>query len=85
MDSSIGGKTELIQKGKNLIGTFHQPKLVSYWNTIFKSLPRREMICGFAEILKHAFISDKKFFNWINKNTKKIIENRNDLAIKLWY
>jgi len=44
-------------------------------------LPKREMICGFAEILKHALICDKKFFKWIEKNTKKIIEDRDSNII----
>ena len=82
VDASIGGKTGInSSKGKNLIGTFYQPKLVISELSFLKSLPKREMICGFAEILKHAFISDKKFFNWIEKNTKKIIEQRNNLII----
>jgi len=82
-DASIGGKTGInSKKGKNLIGTFHQPKLVISEIEFLKSLPKREMICGFAEILKHAFISDKKFFSWIEKNTKKIIENRDSTVIK---
>ncbi len=83
VDSSIGGKTGInSKKGKNLIGTFHQPRLVISETEFLKSLPRREIICGFAEILKHFFISDKKFFNWIKKNTKKLIEDRNSSIIK---
>ena len=63
VDASIGGKTGINSKqGKNLIGTFYQPKLVISETEFLKSLPRREMVCGFAEILKHAFICDKKFF-----------------------
>ncbi len=63
VDASIGGKTGINSKrGKNLIGTFHQPKLVISETEFLKSLPKREMVCGFAEILKHAFIYDKKFF-----------------------
>ena len=77
VDSSIGGKTGVnSKKGKNLIGTFYQPKLVISELEFLKSLPRREIICGFAEIQKHSFISDKKFFKWIEKNTKKIINNK---------
>ena len=73
VDASIGGKTGInSKKGKNLIGTFHQPKLVISEIEFLKSLPRREIICGFAEILKHALICDKKFFSWIEKNTKKL-------------
>ncbi len=82
VDASIGGKTGINSKqGKNLIGTFYQPKLVISETEFLKSLPRREMVCGFAEILKHAFISDKKFFKWIERNTRKIIEKRNESVI----
>ena len=83
VDASIGGKTGInSKKGKNLIGTFYQPKLVISEIEFLKSLTKREMICGFAEILKHAFICDKKFFSWIQKNTKKIIEDRDSAIIK---
>ena len=82
VDASIGGKTGInSKKGKNLIGTFHQPKLVISETEFLKSLPKREIICGFAEILKHALISDKKFYNWLEKNTKKIIQDRDENAI----
>ena len=55
-------------------------------DTLFlDSLPKKEMICGYAEILKHSIIKDKKFFNWLKKNTKSILQkNSNELiyAIK---
>ena len=83
VDASIGGKTGInSKKGKNLIGTFYQPKLVVSEIEFLKSLPKREMVCGFAEILKHSFICDKKFFSWIERNTKKIIESRDSTIIK---
>jgi len=74
VDSAIGGKTGVNSPfGKNLIGSFYQPKLVLNDTSILKSLPKREMICGYAEILKHSIIKDKKFFNWLKENTKKIL------------
>ena len=77
VDASIGGKTAVNSRlGKNLIGTFYQPDFVLIDISLLKSLPRREMICGYAEILKHALILDKKFFFWLNKNATKII-NKN--------
>ena len=83
VDASIGGKTGInSKKGKNLIGTFYQPKIVISEIEFLKSLPKREMICGFAEILKHAFISDKNFFKWIEKNVNDIIEKRNSSIIR---
>ena len=55
---------------KILIGSFYQPKLVISDTSFINSLPKKEMICGYAEILKHSIIKDKKFFNWLEKNTK---------------
>ena len=78
VDSSIGGKTGVNSShGKNLIGSFYQPKLVLIDTTFLKTLPKKEMICGYAEILKHSIIKDKKFFQWLEKNTKAILEKRN--------
>ena len=72
-DSAIGGKTGVNSaQGKNLIGSFYQPKLVINDTAFLSSLPKKEMICGYAEILKHSIVKDKNFFNWLNKNTKYI-------------
>jgi len=74
VDSAIGGKTGVNSiQGKNLIGSFYQPKLVISDTSFLNSLPEKEMICGYAEILKHSIIKDRKFFNWLKKNTKKIL------------
>ena len=74
VDSSIGGKTGINSKyGKNLIGTFYQPSLVISDINFLKSLPKREIICGYGEILKHAIIIDKKFFNVLNINGSKVL------------
>ena len=68
VDSAIGGKTGVNSKyGKNLIGSFYQPKLVLSDIAFISSLPKREMICGYAEILKHSIIKDKNFFKWLKK------------------
>ncbi len=77
VDASIGGKTGVNSRlGKNLIGSFYQPKLVISDTSILNSLPKKEFICGYAEILKHSIIKDKKFFNWLKKNTKNIFSKR---------
>ena len=77
VDSAIGGKTGINSKyGKNLIGAFYQPKLVISDISFVKSLPKKEMICGYAEILKHSLIKDKKFFNWLEKNTNSILNKK---------
>jgi len=74
VDSSIGGKTGINTKyGKNLIGTFYQPSLVISDIAFLKTLPKRELICGYGEILKHALIADKKFFTFLDKNGSKIL------------
>ena len=74
VDSSIGGKTGVNTKyGKNLIGSFYQPHLVVSDIQFLKTLPKREIICGYGEILKHSLIADKKIFNYLNKNSEKIL------------
>jgi 3-dehydroquinate synthase len=78
VDSSIGGKTGVNSKlGKNLIGTFYQPKLVISDIEILKSLPKRELVCGYAEILKHSLILKNNFFNWLQKYSKQMLTERN--------
>jgi 3-dehydroquinate synthase len=77
VDSSIGGKTGVNSKyGKNLIGSFYQPKLVVTDVELLKSLPKREIVCGYAEILKHSLIADSQFFKWLEINSDKILEKR---------
>ena len=74
VDSSVGGKTGVNNRyGKNLIGSFNQPDLVLSEINFLKSLPKRELICGYAEILKHAIIADKKKFLFLEKNKNKIL------------
>jgi 3-dehydroquinate synthase len=74
VDSSVGGKTAINSKyGKNLIGTFNQPKAVIISTNTLKSLEKRHVLAGYAEILKYSLIKDKKFFDWLKKNGKKII------------
>ncbi|MDA8891031.1 3-dehydroquinate synthase [Candidatus Pelagibacter sp.] len=83
VDSSIGGKTGINNKhGKNLIGTFYQPSLVISDIIFLKSLPKREIICGYGEILKHAIISDKKFFSFLDKNGSQIFNLKSPLIEK---
>ena len=74
IDSSIGGKTGINTKeGKNLIGSFYQPKVVISDTDFLKSLSRREIICGYGEILKHSLILNKTFYKYLNKNAKSIL------------
>ena len=83
VDSSIGGKTGINSKyGKNLIGSFYQPNLVISDIIFLKSLPKREIICGYGEILKHAIIADKKFFTFLNINGSQILNLKSPLIEK---
>ena len=75
VDSSIGGKTGINNKyGKNLVGSFYQPDLVVSDINILNSLPKREIICGYAEILKSSIIDSYKSFVYIDKNLEKILK-----------
>ena len=77
VDSAIGGKTGVnTTHGKNLIGSFYQPKLVLSDTSFIDTLPKKEMICGYAEILKHSIIKDKKFFNWLKNKTKSVLAKK---------
>ena len=74
VDSSIGGKTGVNTFiGKNMVGTFCQPDLVISDSIFLKSLPKREIICGYSEILKHSLIDNKSFFYYLKKNYINII------------
>ena len=82
-DASIGGKTSINSiQGKNLIGTFYQPDFVLTDIYMLNSLPRREIICGYGEILKHSLILNRKFFLWLSKYAKKIINNKDKNILK---
>ena len=82
VDAAVGGKTGVNSVfGKNLIGSFYQPKLVISDTAFINTLPKKEMVCGFAEILKHSIIKDKNFFKWLEKNSKLILsKNSNALT-----
>ena len=84
VDSSVGGKTAINSKsGKNLIGSFYQPKLVVCDLNFLKTLPIRQIKSGYAEIVKYGFIFDKKFFEFLEKNYKKIFEFDQKILIKI--
>ena len=74
VDSSIGGKNGINTiYGKNLIGTFYQPKKVLIDISVLNSLPIREIKAGYAEIVKHALIKDYSFFYWLDENAIKLL------------
>tara|TARA_Y100000590_G_C15660050_1_gene992241 strand:+ start:433 stop:1539 length:1107 start_codon:yes stop_codon:yes gene_type:complete len=75
VDSSIGGKTGINNiHGKNLIGSFLQPDLVISDVSMLDSLPKRDLTCGYGEILKHSIISDIKIFKYLKKNYSNILK-----------
>ena len=74
VDSSIGGKTGINNSfGKNLIGSFYQPDLVISDVNILKSLNFREIICGYAEIIKSSLVDNIKSFKYLDNNFNDII------------
>jgi 3-dehydroquinate synthase len=66
VDSSVGGKTAINHpRGKNMIGAFHQPRLVLADMDALASLPPRQLRAGLAEVIKHGFIRDADFVGWL--------------------
>ncbi len=72
-DSSIGGKTGVDFEGsKNMVGAFYQPCFVYINVNTLRTLPKRELISGLAEVIKHGLIQDSDFYEYINYNINKI-------------
>ena len=81
VDSSVGGKTGInTKKGKNLVGAFHQPRLVLADISVLDSLPRRQVLAGYAEVIKYGCIDDADFFAWLEANGDKVIDG--DIAAR---
>jgi 3-dehydroquinate synthase len=73
VDSSVGGKTGInTHAGKNLIGAFYQPRLVLADASVLGSLPRRELLAGYAEIVKYGLIRDADFFAWLEAAGRQV-------------
>ncbi|MFA5286930.1 MAG: 3-dehydroquinate synthase [Candidatus Omnitrophota bacterium] len=74
VDSSIGGKTAVdLSEGKNLVGAFYQPRMVFSDISLLKTLSRRQISSGLAEVIKYGVIKDRKLFRYLEKNYKDII------------
>ena len=74
VDSSVGGKTAInTPAGKNLVGSFYQPKCVLIDTDILKTLDPRQMRAGYAEVLKYALINDPEFFGWLEENASDLL------------
>lgn len=74
VDSSVGGKTGInATAGKNLIGAFHQPKLVLIDGATLDTLPPRDVRSGYAEVAKYGAIDDENFFAWLERHGESVI------------
>ncbi|MCR5874700.1 3-dehydroquinate synthase [Phenylobacterium sp. J426] len=82
VDSSVGGKTAIdTPRGKNLVGAFHQPKLVLADLSVLATLPDREMRAGYAEVIKYGLLGDRDFFEWLEVNAAAVLA-REPAALK---
>jgi 3-dehydroquinate synthase len=74
VDSSVGGKTAInAAAGKNLIGLFNQPRLVIADVELLSTLPKRELLAGYAEVVKYGLLGDHPFFEWLEANGARAI------------
>ena len=74
VDSSVGGKTAIdTPRGKNLIGAFHQPRLVLADMGVLATLPAREMRAGYAEVIKYGLLGDAAFFSWLEAHGADVL------------
>lgn len=75
VDSSVGGKTAInTVAGKNLVGHFHQPSLVLIDPEVLKTLPKRDMLSGYAEVVKYGLIGDPAFFAWCETHARSVFD-----------
>ncbi len=73
VDSSVGGKTGInASAGKNLVGAFHQPRLVLADTALLDTLPRRELQAGYAEVAKYGLLGNAEFFAWLEENAQAL-------------
>jgi len=74
VDSSVGGKTGVdIPEGKNLVGSFYQPRAVFIDTAVLKTLPQEEFLGGMAEVIKYGASIDADFFDWLGANRAAIL------------
>ncbi|MBE7638482.1 3-dehydroquinate synthase [Sneathiella sp. P13V-1] len=83
VDSSVGGKTGINSPyGKNLIGAFYQPKLVLADVDMLNTLSKRELLAGYAEVVKYGLLGDFAFFEWLEKNGAAVIHGETAARIE---
>ena len=75
VDAAVGGKNGVNFGGyKNIVGVFNQPEFVICDLNLLKTLPEREILCGYAEIVKHAAIGDNALFSYLEDHYKKALD-----------
>ena len=83
VDSSVGGKTAIdTPRGKNLIGAFHQPRLVLADLDVLSTLPGRQMRAGYGEIIKYGLLGDFGFFEWLEENGGAVLDREPEALSK---
>ncbi len=83
VDSSVGGKTAInTARGKNLAGVFHQPRLVIADTDILATLPRRELLGGYAEVVKYGLLGDADFFAWLEENGAAVLSGTSKAVVR---
>lgn len=86
VDSSIGGKTGVDFKAyKNMVGAFHQPKLVYMNLNTLLSLPEREYYSGMGEIIKHGLIKNSNYYLWLKNNYQDITQKNYNVLREMIY
>jgi len=82
VDSSVGGKTAInARQGKNLIGVFHQPRIVIADIALLATLPRRELLAGYAEVVKYGALGDADFFDWLEASAAAALGGDSDALL----
>jgi 3-dehydroquinate synthase len=83
VDSSVGGKTGVNHAGgKNLVGAFHQPRVVLIDTDSLTTLPDRELRAGIAEIIKYGAIADREFFAWLEDHMDALLARQHDALVQ---
>lgn len=86
VDSSIGGKTGVdFEQYKNMVGAFHMPRLVYTNVSALKELDERQFASGFAEVMKHGLIKDRKYYEWLLENIYEIDDREADVLQEMVY